>query len=202
MIQAAPTCATRAIPTLMGMACGKSRGGVMKPSLAIVAAVAMLGAGVSASLRPSATPALSAAVAKPRQNVLYGHITSLTRRGGHFEMRFDPAWFLSGVTAHRAAVEDGVIRPGDPVPNDNYIVEEGHRLLTYVVPTSAQATVLTRHGVGPIPATGITVSELAQIVKGRNPKHRQLTEPKAGFWIRIGDRYPSPVLSLDQQYQP
>ena len=23
-----------------------------------------------------------------------------------------------------------------------------------------------------------------------------------GFWIRVGDKYPNPVLSLDQQYQP
>ena len=48
-------------------------------------------------------------------------------------MRFDPAWFLSGETANRAAAEDGAVPPGQPVPNDNYRVEEGHRLLTYLV---------------------------------------------------------------------
>jgi hypothetical protein len=46
------------------------------------------------------------------------------------------------------------------------------------------------------------VAELAQIVRGRNPKHRRLLEPKAGFWIQIGEKYPNPVVSLDQQYQP
>ena len=47
--------------------------------------------------------------------------------------------------------------------------------------------------------TPITVSELAQIVKGKNPKHRSLLEPKAGFWLRAAT---DKVRSLDQQYQP
>jgi hypothetical protein len=85
------------------------------------------------------------------------------------------------------------------VPNDYYIVEEGHRLLTYVVAPTARVTVLTR---GAPATTRIAVAELAQLVKGRNPKHRKLLEPKAGFWIRIASSYPSPVVSLEQQYQP
>ena len=55
---------------------------------------------------PSAV-ASSAAAPRPCGDVaLYGHIESLTRRGDHFELRFDPAWFLSGVTASRAKLED------------------------------------------------------------------------------------------------
>ncbi len=177
----------------------------MKLSLVYLTAVVILVATVFASSRVLAAPASSAAVAKPpcgneRQ---YGHIESLTRKGGRFEMRFDPAWWLTGVQAERAAVEDRVLKPGEPVPNDYYIVEEGRRLLTYVVPASAEVTVLTRGGdPARLGATAIMVSELAQIVRGKNPKHRRLTQPKAGFWIRIGNTYPSPVLSLDQQYQP
>jgi hypothetical protein len=164
----------------------------VKTSFVVLAAVLIL----------VAAPAASPAVAKaPCGNVVrqYGHIKSMTRKAGRFEMRFDPAWWLSGVAAQRAAVEDKVIRPGEAVPNDYYIVEEGHRLLTYVVPATAHVTVLTGGGAH---ATSITVSELAQIVSGKNPKHRRLSEPKAGFWIRIGVKYPNPALSLDQQYQP
>ena len=51
---------------------------------------------------------------------LYGHIKKLTRKGGHYELRFDPAWFTSGVTASRAALED---TGSSDVPNDNYVVE-------------------------------------------------------------------------------
>jgi hypothetical protein len=174
----------------------------MKLSLLILAGAAILLAAVSATSRPSVAPASSSAVAKQREVVQYGHIKSLARKGRRFELRFDPAWWLTGLTAERAAVEDKAIRPGEAVPNDYYIVDETHRLLTYVVPATAHVTVLTRRGAGPIPATAISVSELAQIVKGKNPRHRRLTEPKAGFWIRIGNKYPGPVLSLDQQYQP
>jgi hypothetical protein len=171
----------------------------MKPSLVILTTGAILVAAVFASSSLLAAPASSPAVAKQREPVVYGHIKSLTRKGRHFEMRFDPAWWLTGVTAQRAKLED---TGSSDVDNDYYIVEEGHRLLTYVVPATARVAVLTRQGVGPIPTTAITVSELAQIVKGKNPNHRQLLEPKAGFWIQIGYKYPNPVLSLDQQYQP
>ncbi len=179
----------------------------MKPSLVYLTTVAILVATVFASSRVLAAPASSAtAVAKPpcgNEMRQYGHIKSLTRKGDRFEMRFDPAWWLTGVPAERAAVEDKLLRPAEPVPNDYYIVEEGRRLLTYVVRASAEVTVLTKGGdPARLGATAIEVSELAQIVRGKNPKHRQLTQPKAGFWIRIGEKYPSPVLSLDQQYQP
>jgi hypothetical protein len=158
----------------------------VKPSLVLLTAVAVLVTAVSAS----------SSVAKQRDVVLYGHVKSLTRKGNRFELRFDPAWWLTGLTARRAALQDS---GSTDVPNDYYIVDEGHRLLTFLVPASAKVTVLTRQGVGSIPATAIPVSELAQIVKGRNPQHRQLTEPKAGFWIGVaGDT----VRSLEQQYQP
>ena len=55
----------------------------------------------------------------PGERVEYGHITSLTRTGDHYEMRFDPALLLSGEAANRAAAADGAVEPGEPVPNDN-----------------------------------------------------------------------------------
>jgi hypothetical protein len=132
---------------------------------------------------PAATPA--------GQTTLYGHIDSLVRKGNRYELRFDPALWLTGVPAERAC-------GCRPVANDYFIVDESHRLLTYIVPASAHATVLT----GGVHGTEVTVSELAQIVKGENPRHRRLSEPKAGFWIRVGFTYPSPIVALDQQYQP
>lgn len=138
------------------------------------------------------------------QWVLFGHIRSLARKNGRFEMRLDPAWWLSGVAAERAAVEDKTISPGDPVPNDYYIVDEGHRLLTFVVAAKARVTILVDAGW----QTKITVSELVQLLRGKNPRHRPLmgdSRPfgeRFGFWIRVGHKYPNPALSLDQQYQP
>jgi hypothetical protein len=130
---------------------------------------------------------------------IYGHISSLTPKSGQYELRFDPAWFASGVTANTAAAEDGLVAPGEPVPNDNYRIEEGHRLLTYTVPADARVTVLTRQGdPANFSSTPITVSELAQLVNGEDPV--ELFEPlETGVWIRVDV---DTVCTLDQQYVP
>jgi hypothetical protein len=177
-----------------------------KSVLVILTAVAILVAAGVASLRlaesasSSAKASTSRAVAPCASSAVaqYGHIESLTRKGDHFELRFDPAWFLSGVTASRAKLED--TGSGD-VPNDNYVVEEGHRLLTYLVPSSAHVTVLVRgaalDGKG-FPSQAITVSQLAQLVKGEQPI--ELYESlESGFWMHVnGDA----ACSLEQQYRP
>jgi hypothetical protein len=175
---------------------------IVKPSFALLAVVALSMAAITALARLSPAPASSAAPAAktpPRVVVQYAHVKSLRRTGGRFVMRVDPALWLSGVTAYHAALEDKAIAPGDAVANDYYIRDPDHRLLTYRVPTSAHVTVLTRTGSGPIPTTTISVAELAEIVQGKNPKHRRLLEPKAGFWLRVSL---DSVFSLDQQYQP
>ena len=167
----------------------------MKTMLLILAAAAIAAAAASVVSRPTAAPASSAVPAERPAGLFYGHIRSMTRTGRRFEMRFDPAWWLTGVAAQRAALED--TGSGD-VPNDYYIVEEGHRLLTVVVSSTARVDVLT----GAAQHARISTAELAQIVNGRNPRHRRLFERRAGFWIRIGEQYPNPAVSLFQQYQP
>jgi hypothetical protein len=153
-------------------------------ALAVPAAVA-----ARAALLPPAAPA--------GQQVFYGHVKSLTPSGGRYLMRFDPAWLLEGVTAQRAAVADGVLAPGEPVPNDNYTRDESHRLLVFVVPRTARVTILTQG----VRSTRVTVAELAQLLKGRNPRHRALFGPAGGwgYWARVKI---DTVQSLDAQYHP
>jgi len=135
-------------------------------------------------------------VGAPGEQVQFGYVKSLTPKGTSFELRFDPAWFLSGETANVAAAEDGALEPGEPVPNDNYVVNESHRLFTYVVPADARVTVLTK-GVN---GSRITIAQLAELVRGKNPLPRPLFEPlTTGFWIRIDL---DTVRALDQQYRP
>ena len=132
-------------------------------------------------------------VGAPREYVEFGYIKSLEPKGADYELKFDPAWFLAGETASKAAAEDGAVPPGEPVPNDNYVVDEGHRLLTYRVAPDARVTVLVD---GP-ESEPITVAELARIVNG---DHKPLWEPiDTGFWIRYRI---DTVHSLDQQYRP
>ena len=168
----------------------------MKPSLLILAAAVILVAGAAGtSAISAASTSAQPAVGMPRPSPFYGHIKSIvaTRDPSRYRMQFDPAWFLTGVAGERAC-------GCKPLPNDYYIVDETHQLLTFPVRSDARVLVLVNHGT--IGTASISVAELAQIVRGKNPKHRRLQEPKAGFWIRVGSRYPDMVLSLDQQYQP
>jgi hypothetical protein len=135
----------------------------------------------------------------PQQTVFFGYVKSLRPSGEGYVARIDPTLILSGVTASTAGVEDGVLRPGEPVANDYYERNESRKLLTYRVPANARVTVITNPGTGPRSQV-VPVTELAQIVKDKNPKNRPgLWGPDSGFWIRVsGDQ----ALALDQAYRP
>jgi hypothetical protein len=175
-------------------------------AVTVAAALALVSGAVVARPGPAAAPVAAGLVRLPRATPagdvsLFGRVASLRRAGRNYELRFDPALLLRGVTATRAAVADGVVPPGEPVPNDSYTRDEGHRLLTFIVPVAARATVVTTRGTRGLTSTSVTVPELAQIVHGRNPRRRPLLVPGngLGFWIRVSV---DTVRSLDQQYHP
>jgi hypothetical protein len=173
---------------------------VRRRALLLGALLALVAAGCGSTKTVTKTVTVDATaksgVGAPLERVEFGYVKSLVPKGSGYVMRFDPAWLLSGETANVAAAEDGAVEPGQPVPNDNYIVDEGQRLLTYIVPASVRVTVLAE-GVN---GTPITVAQLAQIVTGKNPLSRPLFEPiTTGFWIRVRI---DTVRSLDQQYRP
>jgi len=168
--------------------------------LGAVTAVAVAAAVVFGALYATKEPATRTVLVKPCGDRTFGHIRSLVRdRSGRWVMRFDPAWFTSGVTAKVAAAEDGVVEPGEPVPNDNYRVDEGHRLLTYLVAPGARVTVLTRHGdPAQLGATSVGVPQLAALVRGE--KAVELFEGlDTGVWLRV---HLDTVCRIDQQYVP
>jgi hypothetical protein len=139
------------------------------------------------------SPTAKSGVGPPREVVEYGYIKSLKRKGATFELRFDPAWLLTGKTANQAALED---TGSSDVPNDNYVVNESTRAYTFIVSPSAHVTVL-KEGVNGSP---ITVDQLAQLANGGNPFPKPLFEPiSTGFWISIRN---DTVGSLEQQYHP
>jgi hypothetical protein len=164
--------------------------------IAASVAVAATGCGGTKTITHTVTLGSKTGVGPPGQLAQFGYVKALTRKGKAYELRFDPAWLLSGITANTAAAEDGVVPPGEPVPNDHYIVDEGHRLLRYRVSPNARVTVLLRGPAG----TRITVAQLAQLVAGKNPLGRKLFEPlSTGFWILVDI---DTVRALDQQYRP
>ena len=162
-----------------------------------LAGLVVLGAGCGSTKTVTKTLTVTTVRAEqtpPERQTLFGHVKSLQAKGGGFVMRFDPEWFLSGSTANVAAAEDGAVEPGQPVPNDNYRVDEGHRPFTYKVPADAKVTVITKAPTG----TPITVSQLADIVNGTSKL--KLFEPlESGVWIVVHN---DTIRSIDQQYQP
>lgn len=133
-------------------------------------------------------------VGAPHQQVLYGYVRALTPKGGAYTLTFDPANFLTGKTANQAAAADGTIPKGQPVPNDNYVVNDSKRTFTYTLDPKARVTVLTTGPSG----TPSTVAKLAAIVNGTSTT--KLWEPlSTGVWIRVDV---DTVKSLDQQYHP
>jgi hypothetical protein len=131
----------------------------------------------------------------PREVVEFGYVKSLKPTGNAFKMRFDPAWLLTGKTANQAALED---TGSSDVPNDSYVVNESPRAYTFIVPANARVRVLTTGA--NLDGTPITVTQLAQLVAGKNPLPKPLFEQiSTGFWISIRN---DKVGSLQQQYHP
>ena len=129
----------------------------------------------------------------PKRQIQFGHIRSLKRSEGDYVLRFDPAQYLTGVTASDAMLED---TGSSDVANDNYVVDEGHRLFTYKVPADTHVTVLADD----VEGSPITVAQLAKLVKGKDPLGQPLFEPlETGVWILIEI---DTVRSIDQQYVP
>jgi hypothetical protein len=174
----------------------------MRPAVCL-AAVLVLAAGCGGTKSVTRTVTVDSSakhgVGAPLEHVEFGYIKSLEQKGADYELKFDPAWFLSGETANKAAAEDGAVPPGEPVPNDNYVVDESPRTLTYLVRPGAHVTVLVNNDTG-ILSTPITMSELAEIVRTGKSSQHELFEPlESGVWIRTRI---DTVCALDQQYRP
>ena len=167
--------------------------------LAVVAATAAVLVAGCGSDDSSTTPTepTEGIPAPPEEMVAFGHISSLRREDGRWVMRFDPALSLSGETANVAAAEDGVVQPGEPVPNDSYVVDESDRLYTYVVADDAEVVVLTRSG-SDYGGRTVDVAELEAILAGTSDL--DMFEPiDTGVWItyRIDT-----VSRIVHQYRP
>lgn len=133
---------------------------------------------------------------------IFGHIASMQLKGGRYELRFDPSLLVGGVTANVAQAEDqgAVCKPQacPPVANDNYLIDEGHRLLVFVVPTTAHGTVLAKGGTNGFLGKPVGARTLADLVAGRHPL--ELYEPlSTGVWLLV---HSDTVLTFAQQYHP
>jgi hypothetical protein len=138
--------------------------------------------------------------ATPIVQTFYGKIVSVTPAQGGYLMRFDPALWLSGITANVASADAMHIRCApakcQPVSNDHFVLDEGHATLTFVLPATVHGTVLT---VGSnINGTRIDAARLAALVA--QGAHAKLFENlNSGMWLRVRIDV---VQTFAQQYVP
>jgi hypothetical protein len=128
----------------------------------------------------------------------FGYIRSVSSAGPTTTLTFDEADFLTGKEAQKAAEEDGVVQPGEAVPNDYYIRNPDRATKTIPVANDAKITAtrcpLCRHGrpgeLGPF---------LASFAKG-GQTYADAYRGKYGlYWLTIED---GSVVAIDEQYVP
>jgi hypothetical protein len=131
-------------------------------------------------------------------NEQFGYIRSVSTAGPSATLAFDEAEFLEGKEAQRAAEEDGVIKPGEPVPNDYYIRNPDKSTQTLPIATDAKITArrcsLCRNG-----QPGNLEDFLASFMKTGQTYADPYRGAEAQYWLTIED---GTVVAIDEQYVP
>jgi hypothetical protein len=131
-------------------------------------------------------------------NEQFGYIRSVSTAGPSATLAFDEADFLTGEEAERAAEEDGVIKPGEPVPNDYYIRNPDKSTQTLPIATDAKITArrcsLCRNG-----KPGNLEDFLASFMKTGQTYADPYRGAEAQYWLTIED---GTVVAIDEQYVP
>jgi hypothetical protein len=171
---------------------------VLLLSLALVAAGCGGGAADKAAPEPTQTSTQPAPTPGPSPAEQFGYIRSVSTAGPAATLAFDEAEFLTGDAAQKAAEEDGVVAPGETVPNDYYIRNRDQTTQTLRIANDAKITAkrcpLCRHG-----RDGQLDPFLASFMKGR----QTFADPYRGkyslYWLTIKD---GEVAAIDEQYVP
>jgi hypothetical protein len=171
---------------------------VLLLSLALVAAGCGGGGDENAAPEPTQTSTQPAPTPGPSPAERFGYIRSVSTAGPAATLAFDEAEFLTGDAAQKAAEEDGVVAPGETVPNDYYIRNRDQTTQTLRIANDAKITAkrcpLCRHG-----RDGELDPFLASFMKRR----QTFADPYRGkyslYWLTIRN---GEVAAIDEQYVP
>ena len=122
----------------------------------------------------------------------FGHIVSINST----DVTFDPAEFLTGEAANKAARKDGAIGPNETVPNDYYIVDKNHRAGTIRISMDVEVFIDTlRDGIpGPAPAE---INFLSCAFSSGDPI--DANHVSNGYWLTVKGGL---VTKIEEQYVP
>lgn len=124
-----------------------------------------------------------------------GYIDRVWEEGGKRYLSIDYAEMLSGREAQRAAVEDGVIQPGETLDNDYYIRNQNSLKREFTVSATATIKTMTREGGFDQPATW----EEFLSFWGPNPPGQATHLKDMPWWIT---RNGPTIVAIEEQYLP
>ena len=130
----------------------------------------------------------------------FGYVQSVDASASPATISVDVAEFLSGEAAQAAAVEDGVIAEGEPVPNDYYVRNPAKDAVTLDVAEDVRVTHVQCPGSC---AEGIPGQFDAFASSFDDPGEKTLEDEYRGsqsqYWITVRD---GEVVAIDEQYLP
>lgn len=143
------------------------------------------------------TEALSSAeILLPNGNIKgMGYIDKVWESGGVRHISIDYAQMLTGEEARQAAVDAGVIGPGEYLDNDYFIVNESTKKREFTVSATAAITTSTWEGVMDRPATWAVFRSFWSDSPPEGAGHLKAMP----WWI---ERSGTEVVSISEQYLP
>ncbi|MFN8109351.1 MAG: hypothetical protein U0Y82_05840 [Thermoleophilia bacterium] len=121
----------------------------------------------------------------------FGFIRSLEDREGTLTAVFDPAQWLTGAAAQRAARADA-----DEVANDYYIHNEDRSTMRLPVAAGATVTIVTPTSMAGRPST---LGHLVRTFSGGRPGGTLRQGPGSAYWLTVRG---GTVTSIKEQYRP
>ncbi len=144
--------------------------------------------------KPSKSPSTSPSpVIAPGRSFVF--VRKVEVSGSGSTLTFDLAYFLTGDDAVKAAVKDGVITPGETLPNDYYIVN--HNPLLRTIPIAAKVDVRVIDWTN---CCGLTKGDfdawVAAIKSGPGDVYHGTASP---YWITVSG---GEIVKIEEQYLP
>jgi hypothetical protein len=129
----------------------------------------------------------------------FGYVRAVDPAAEPATIDFDVADFLRDQLADGAAVEDGVIRPGEPVPNDYYIRNDDESVETLELSPQVKVT----HVQCPTSCTEGLRGDFAAFAASFEHTGQTLNDEYRGaesqYWVTLAD---GEVVAIDEQYLP
>lgn len=128
----------------------------------------------------------------------FGFIRSVDASIDPVTIEFDEAEWLTGEAAQQAAEKDGVIEPGQSVPNDYYIRNPDKSTRPWELAPDAKVTAtrcqLCRGG-----KPGKLADFLASFSKRGQTYADDYRGAESQYWITVEEQF---VVAIDEQYRP